>query len=433
MIMQRKTEPGDDIATVASPLRHQLSLAKGRFELSSPLVQGLRNIWAFCEYLRRGFYGDRCHTVSAALTYQTLFAVVPVLTLVFSSLDYFEMGRDLRQTVELFIFSNIVPQNAIVVQEYLLSFSAQARSLGAASLAFVAVTAFIMLYTIEGTFNAIWRVKQPRHGLQRILMYWAVLSLAAPVIVVSIWITGYIESLPLISEVAETPRFLNLITILISGSMFTLVYAVVPNCDVPLRYAVVGGAIAALTFELAKLLFTAIMSQSSFEAIYGTFAAAPLFLLWIYIMWMIILMGAEVVKSLGVYRFKGSGMLEAPLFQIVCLLEIFYQAHQQGEVVKEEDIRKHGARIDLENWTEYRSMMIERKLIRIVDRGGMVLSKDLNQVSIWDLYTALPWQLPQWVKGDKDWEKKLSECFAVLYKTNRAVLQDDLEQLFKRN
>jgi membrane protein len=175
------------------------------------------------------------------------------------------------------------------------------------------------------------------------------------------------------------------------------------------------------------------MSQSSFDVIYGTFAAVPLFLLWVYVSWNIVLFGAEFVKSLGVYRFGGSHHIEERLFQIIFLLELFYRAHQKGEIVKEDDIRKHALRINLEEWTAYKAELIDLNLIRVVDRGGLVLSRDLNEVSVWDLYVSLPWKLPTIVKGNKGWETKLSERFSDLYKGNKAVMDGDLETLFKEN
>ena len=187
----------------------------------------------------------------------------------------------------------------------------------------------------------------------------------------------------------------------------------------------------ALIFELAKVTFASIMSKSSYEAIYGTFAAFPLFLVWIWVSWTIVLIGAELVKSLGVYRFGGNQSIEAAFFQVILVLELFFLAHQKGEVVTETDIRKFGHRINLEEWTEMRSKLMDLNLIRIVEKGGLVLSRDLNEVSIWDLYEQLDLPLPQQVKGDKSWEKKLSGRFSDLYEGSKSALREDLEGLFK--
>jgi membrane protein len=263
------------------------------------------------------------------------------------------------------------------------------------------------------------------------LMYWAVLSLGPILVGVGFAISTYILSLPLITGMTDYTGALRFVPILLSASMFTLMYVAVPNCAVSFKHAVVGGIIVAMAFEMAKYLFGFVMSRSSFEVIYGAFAAVPLFLLWIYISWTIILMGAELVKGLAVFRPDGGITLEAPLFQIVIILEMFYRAHQLGEVVSEEDVRRQGARIDLESWNDYRQSLVELDLIRVVDKGGLILAKDLSEVSFWDLYQRLPWPMPLQIKGDGIWESKLGEEIRNITEHNHTLLKTDLESLFR--
>ncbi|MFT7246789.1 MAG: membrane protein [Candidatus Azotimanducaceae bacterium] len=390
-----------------------------------------RYTWRFVSHLVERYVEDRCQATAAALTYQTLFAVVPLLTVMYAIFNAFEAFSGLSDMVEGFVFDNVVPENVVVLQDYLRDFSTQARNLGAPSLAFLGVTAFLMLFTIERTFNDIWRVREPRQGFQRFLMYWAVLSLGPILVGVGFAISTYIMSLPLITGMTDYTGALRYVPIFLSASMFTLMYVAVPNCAVSFKHAVVGGIIVAMAFEMAKYLFGFVMSRSSFELIYGAFAAVPLFLLWIYISWTIVLMGAELVKGLGVFRPDGGVTIEAPLFQIVIILEMFYRAHQLGEVVLEEDVRAQGARIDLERWNDYRQCLVELGLIRGVDKGGLVLAKDLSEVSLWDLYQLLPWPMPLQIKGDGPWERKLGEEIRHITDHNQTLLKTDLESLFR--
>ncbi len=388
--------------------------------------------WNFGRYLWRSYTEDSCQTTAAALTYQTLFAIVPSLALVYAFLEVLQVSKGLNKRFEEFIFTNIVPENAAVVQEYLVSFSEQARNLGGPSAAVLIVTSFLMLFTIERTFNEIWRVKEPRHGSQRFLMYWAVFTLGGPFVMASLFVTTYIESLPLISDVSAQTRGLHVVPILLSSGILTLVYVVVPNCFVRVKHAAIGALMAGCAAELAKVLFAEIMAMSNFEAIYGTFAAVPLFLLWIYVSWTIVLLGAEMVKSLGIYRFEEDVDVEAPLFQLIVVLELFYRAHQKGDVLTDREIRKYTKRIDLELWSEMKSRLIELNIIKAVDQGGLILSKDLNEISLWDLYVAFPWQLPNVMKGEQGWEKVLSDKFSTLYANGQEVLAVDLETIFKQ-
>lgn len=394
-------------------------------------IEKARETWEFIKFLSDHFIEDSCQTTAAALTYQTLFAVVPALTVMYTVLSAFDSFGDMGRSVEDFIFANVVPENVAVVQDYLRSFSEQAQNLSIVSLVFLVATASLMLFTVERTFNEIWRIKEPRHGFPRLMMYWAVLTLSPVLFVLGIGVTTYVISLPLISDVAESPAFLNFLPLVLSSMMLTLIYIAVPNTRVPLRHAAIGGVLVSVVFETAKVSFAYVMTRSEFQVIYGTFAVVPLFLLWIYISWTIVLMGAEFVKGLGVYRFQGSSKLEEPLFQMLIILEVFNTAHHKGEVVTDQSLHRLGSRINLERWTVYRQKLMELNLIRSVDKGGLMLSKDLSEITLWELYKLLPWPLPaQSHHGDSEWEKKLSETFADISGRNRRLLDIDLESLF---
>ncbi len=392
----------------------------------------LRQAWSFLLFVQDSYVKDKCQTTAAALTYQTLFAIVPLLGIGYIALEFFPVFEGLDQQFESFLFSNIVPENAAVVQKYLISYSEQARSLGGVSAIFVLITAIFMLFTIERTFNQIWQVREPRHGAQRFLMYWAVMSLAMPFVALSIVTTSYIQTLPFISDVSESTRGLHLFQIILGSGFLTLVYLVVPNCYVRFRHAFTGAVATSIVFEVAKTLFTEIMAKSDFEAIYGTFAAVPLFLIWLYVTWTLVLAGAEFVKCLGVYRFEAEEDVEAPLVQVLLILELFYRAHQRGEVIKDQDIRKHTRRIHLELWPEIKASLNGMGLIRTVEGGGMILAKDLNEVSVWDIYAELGWPLPATVKGSEDWERTLATQLDEIYVSSQQKLGSDLESLYKQ-
>lgn len=394
-------------------------------------LASMQKYWEFFLFVKDSYVRDKCQTTAAALTYQTLFAIVPSLGIGYIVLDYLPAFQGLEKQFEDFLFSNIVPENAAVVQEYLVSYSEQARNLQGVSIGFVIVTAFLMLFTIERTFNQIWQVQEPRHGAQRFLMYWAVLTLSVPFVLVSILTTSYIQTLPIISDVTESTRGLHLFQILLGSGFLTLVYLVVPNCNVRIQHALIGAVMTSIVFEMSKTLFSEIMAKSDFEAIYGTFAAVPLFLIWLYVSWTLVLAGAEMVKSLGVYRFEAEEDVEAPLVQVILILELFYRAHQKGDVLRDQDIRLHTRRIHLELWPEIKSQLAEMGLIRSLEGGGMILARDLNEVSVWDIYQKLGWRLPAEVKGNEGWENALAERFENIYATTRSGLEGDLESLFK--
>lgn len=393
----------------------------------------------FTQYLWSRFSQDKCKDTAAALTYQTLFAVVPLLTVVyavFSMLATFSVSATfsgLQQRIEDFVFSHFIPQTGTLVQEYLSTFSDQARQLTFAGILFLVVTAFLMLSTIERAFNEIWRVDKPRKGLSKFLLYWAVLSLGPLLAILGLVVSTYVISLPLISDVAESVRFLQLVPVLLSVLVFTLIYAAVPNCQVLLKHALFGGIVVALLFELAKELFTWMVAQTSFELIYGAFASVPLFLLWVYLAWTLILGGAELVRGMAVYDSATLEEKEAPLFQILAVLHAFFVAHQRGEAISEEEIVRGDKHLGQENWNVYRKILQQLHLIERLDSGKFVLTRDLREISLWQLYKSLPWTLPE--KGvilENSWQKYLSNKLEQVNNENSVHLDMSLDSLLKQ-
>lgn len=391
----------------------------------------IRNARQFIVSTAFQFWKDDCQGTAAALSYQTLFAVVPLLTVMYSVLNSVKAFSGLGVRIQEFLFENVVPQNVAVVQEYLSNFSAQARSLSLFSVLFLVVTAFLMLFTIEREFNAIWRVQESRGGFQRFLMYWAVLTLGPVLVGLGFLISGYVLSVPIISGVTESMGILRFVPVILSASLFTLIYTAVPNCVVPFRHALTGGILVAIVFELAKSGFARIMAGSNFQVIYGAFAAVPLFLLWVFVSWNIILVGAEVVKGLGVFRAESETRLESPLIQLLLILEEFYYAHLKGEVITDANIRKLAGRVDVADWNDFKARLMALNLIKPVDRGGLILSRDLDEISVWGLYRQVPFDMPQTIGGDRGWEKLLAGRLKTLSEHGEEDLNISLEALYR--
>lgn len=390
----------------------------------------------FVLYLWEQFNLDDCKDTAAALTYQTLFAVVPLVTVFYMLISVIPASQGMESQIENYIFTNFIPETGAVVQEYLHDFSDQARNLTAIGVLFLAVTSYLMLSTIERALNEIWHVEEIRKGMQKFLLYWAVLSLVPFLLIFALAITGLIFSLPLVEGMAETASSLRLVTIIpwmLSALVFSAIYAAVPNCKVSIKHALIGGVITALAFEIAKNLFVMVMSRGSWQVIYGAFAAVPLFLFWIYLSWNILLGGAELVRALSVYEDDETIASEPHLFQILSILESFYRAHLSGVVLTEKDMFHGDVRISQGNWSEYRTRLLKLNIIQPVEPGGYVLSRDLGKISLWDLFTSLPWSLPECgMLLDRFWKKDLSHLLQSIAAQSRQDLDFDLAGLFQK-
>jgi membrane protein len=329
---------------------------------------------------------------AAALTYTTLFAVVPLMTVSYTVLSMFPDFSAVGRQIQEFVFENFVPASSSIVQERLNDFSHQARELTVAGLALLVFTAFMMLVTIEKAFNEIWQVAEPRRGLQRFLVYWGVLTCGPPLVVVGLLVSSYLISLPLISDtdtVGARQTLLGYLPLLLSATAFTVLFYAVPNCRVRLRHALAGGLLTMLFFEAAKRLFTAIVANSDMQLIYGTFAAVPLFLTWLYLVWILILSGAILVRTLGLERDDIESDGAPMLVQCVRVLAFLHRAHLQGRSITRADLN-NAVKLSGVERAEVLAALAELQLLSNGARDLVLLGRDLRGVLLLDIYRRLP-------------------------------------------
>lgn len=270
---------------------------------STVISQRWRQFKVFTYLVGRRYVGDRCTRHAAGLSYTTLLALVPLTAVIFSSLSMFPVFESWSKDLEDFIYRNFVPTAGDVVQQYLQQFSEQAGKLTAVGLIFIVVTALMLLVTIEESFNDIWQLERGRPMGQRILSYWAMLTLGPLLLGASLSLTSYLVSLAgQTGEVVIGPFkhfVLAWLPVVLEALAFTLLYLIMPHCTVRLRHALIGGIVAAILFEITKSAFTwFIVNVASYEIVYGTLATIPIFLIWIYLSWLVVLIGAVVVALL---------------------------------------------------------------------------------------------------------------------------------------
>ncbi|MBG0842685.1 MULTISPECIES: YihY family inner membrane protein [Pseudomonadaceae] len=347
--------------------------------------------------LYKRFVENRGAGNAAALTYTTLFAVVPMMTVTFAMLSAIPAFKGVGEDIQGFIFNNFVPSTGETVQEYLREFTTQARQLTWFGVGLLAVTAFLMLVTIEKTFNVIWRVRQPRRGMSSFLLYWAILSLGPLLLGAGFAVSTYIASLSLISgpdAVVGAKTLLAFTPLLSSIAAFTLLYAAVPNTRVPLRHAVLGGLFSAVLFEVAKALFGLYVRLfPGYHLIYGAFATVPLFLVWIYLSWLIVLLGAELVYGLSQPRHWRREPIPKGLVLLV-VLRLLLKRQQKGEALHYGDMQRAGWRLPEDEWSQVMDFLEREHLACKASGGGWVLCRDLHNFSLHQLLECSPWPLP---------------------------------------
>lgn len=262
-------------------------------------ISTIKLIYRYFNVMMKQFASDACFTRAAALAYTTLLAVVPLMTVSLALLSAFPVFQDGAQKIQNFVFSNFVTGSADIIQQHLQSFVESARHLSPTGLFFLVVTAVMMIFNMETDFNAIWRVKKRRHGVSAFLIYWAVLTLVPISIGVGIAVSANFAALPLVVEMGEVFKIKALLLQglpnLITWLSFTILYVTLPNCVVRVRHAIWGGLVAMILFSWAKFGFGwYLIHFPSYELLYGALATIPIFLVWLYLTWLIILFGTIV-------------------------------------------------------------------------------------------------------------------------------------------
>ena len=402
----------------------------------------LREGWRRARYLVNRFSADRCSENAAALTYMSLFALVPLVTVLYTMASAIPAFQGAEEQMQAFMFKHLVPQSSATIEQYINDFSEQARNLTGPGIGFLLVTAILMLRNIEHAFNHIWRARENRSALSSFLLYWAVLTLAPITIGLALALNTYLstftQSLTSLHILGTNAVVVQITSLGLSTLGFSLIYAAVPNCPVPLKYALLGGLFAALAFHVARHIFTQLVVSSSITFIYGAFAAVPLFLLWIYVSWNIVLMGGILVHSLSAYESHEQAIRPAVL-KALDVLHVFWQKQQSGGAVREIDLlnRKHEIirGLDSETWGNIRDILLQEKLITENGNGHYLLCRDLHTVSFW--------QLKEWIDREpalgeqdscarSDWQSGAYRLLSEQRKGQRDILSATLVELFEQ-
>ncbi|OIN93503.1 MAG: hypothetical protein AUJ20_04005 [Comamonadaceae bacterium CG1_02_60_18] len=253
--------------------------------------------------LRERFREDHLGLTASSLTFTTTIALVPLFTVVLAVFTAFPMFAKLQGVLQQWLVQSLVPDNiARQVLGYLTQFAGKASRLGGVGVMVLFVTALALILTIDRTLNAIWRVRQPRPLGQRVLVYWALVTLGPLLLAASLSLTSYVLSASrgLVGALPGSVQWLldALQFLLLTWGMAAL-YRYVPNTRVRWSHAWAGGLFVSIGFELAKQLLVLYLSKvPTYSVLYGAFATVPILLIWIYVGWVIVLLGAVIAAYL---------------------------------------------------------------------------------------------------------------------------------------
>ena len=359
----------------------------------------------FLRFLTRHFLEDNCQQKAASLTYTTLLSIVPILTVLLMILSSVPALASVRAQIYEVIYSNLLPQSSLQVSKYINNFAEKSSNLTIIGSMVLFFTTIMTLTTIERAFNQIWRVENRSGGMKSILRYWTIVTLGPLVLGTAFIVSSTVQSLSFLNrQIAgygiDWSFWVQIVSIGITVAGFICMYWFIPKARVPAKNAAIAGVFVAIVFELMKHLFGTVMANfTSYEAIYGAFAALPIFLLWIYLSWNLILLGVEISYTLTIFETE-EVYPRHPLLSLMDMLNLVYTHHLKGEAVSEQALRNVLGRKELPKWYTYINYLQDSNLITMTEEEDYVLKKDLSKMTLWDFYCTLPYPLP--IKDELD-------------------------------
>ncbi len=404
------------------------------------LLEAVRRGVRFLRFVAARMKEDQVNRVAASLSYTSTLALVPALSLALAILAAFPAFEGVRDSILDLVLSNFIPDTGLRMNEALETFVAAAAELTTIGIAGLIVTSVLLLLTIESAFNRIFRVIRPRPLMARLIVFWTVITVSPLLVGLSFSLSGYFLNLRTMfggEEPGAISVFLGAaMPTLLSAVAFTLIYTMLPNRRVRLPDAVIGGVTAALMFALLRYGFSSFVAgMPTYEAIYGAVAAVPVFLIWLFLSWNVILAGAVITAALLDWRRAEHARATGPggrLALAVDILAALYDIAGSGTGVVQSALRGDVG-------------VKEAALIPVLEElraGGFVvfgddevwrLGRDLNRTAVSDLVHFLGYGVPitPKLKGKSKAVSGLSALMAEAQKTENDILSQSIASLFE--
>jgi len=375
--------------------------------------------------------------VAASLSFTTLLSLVPLITIVLAIFSAFPISDIFSAQIKAYLINNLMPEmSGKIITQYMQQFTENAMRLTAFGIVFLAVTSMLMMLTIDHAFNTIWRVSRHRPLFKRLIIYWSVLTLAPLLVGASLSLTSWLAGLSL-GYSKQIPPFvvsvLKMLPVLFTMLAFALLFRLVPNSYVPRKHAFIGAMVAAVVFEFMNYLFGYYISHfSTYKLVYGTFASVPIFLMWIYLSWLAILLGAVIAASLshwGVSTAQNSSPA-VQLLDALRLLKIMANGLEEGKLNTFPEL-SISLRLGYDALEEILDKLESANMIRKSEGSGWLLMRDVGHIRASELFRIFILEYDRFTidRNDASLQQWFIDCIWQLEQNTDLTLQE----LFARN
>jgi membrane protein len=386
----------------------------------------------------RHFQEDRCLEEAASLSYTSLLAMVPLLAVIFGVISIFPVFSQFSGKLQSFIFSNFMPATGEQIEPYLDTFLESVSSLTLPGTVMLIITALLLMFRIEVAFNRIWRVDRARTLTNKIVMYWAVLTLGPIMIGAAVALSAQNIIMALGIEEGIAPGWHAVGIFFLFWLVFTMMFVLVPNRRVQFRDAVVGAFLSAVLFEAAKQGFVGYVSNANYSKIYGALATIPIFLFWLYIVWTVVLFGASLAASLTTFseRVNLGNWPDKWGFQLMFRLTgHLWSAQHEGEAVSTRRLLQLEEQASERQILDLMQQLMQAQIATLNHEDGWMLARDLDDVSLRELYHCGKHYLPlgeeNELSSDSGWDPVFVQSLATVHDNGEAVLNRSLGGMFR--
>src|SRR6516225_6425613 len=400
---------------------------------------------AFAAYSLRRFLADGCFAASGALSYTTLVSLVPLAVIGFASLSAFPIFAQMHDQLVALVFRTLVPSIGEQAAWWFRTFADSAAQTTAIGVAGIAATGVLVLVTVEDQLNLIWRVTAPRPWVHRVLAYWTLITLGPLLIGISLSLSTYFEiaarqaGLEQQAVALITSSWLHglarAVPALLEFFALTLLYCLIPNCAVRWRDGALGAAIATMAIEILKVGFSIYISAASFyQTVYGALAIIPIFLLWMYISWMAVLLGAVITAALPQRLHRGRvGAIPSGGVRLgfsLALIASLARAQRTGEAKSTPELAEElGVATTVID--EHMRPLAEARFAAHTQEGLWVLAWSPETATLHDLYAALHLPLAgRWTEQvSAAWQQLVAPAMDRIVKAEAAAMQTTMASL----